>query len=99
MIETNDDAISLEDAAFGHKGLMVIEPCFRCLKRTRIKMSPVDHWVPGGIEAHVKIHVLNLPIERLAEQSCDKSWDRIKRDREELQILFFNSLTALLQKN
>jgi hypothetical protein len=27
-LETNDDTISLEDAACGYKGLMVIERCF-----------------------------------------------------------------------
>jgi len=31
VIETNDDTISLEDAACGYKGLMVIERCFRSL--------------------------------------------------------------------
>lgn len=35
VIETNDDTISLEDAACGYKGLMVIERRFRSLKRTR----------------------------------------------------------------
>jgi hypothetical protein len=37
VLETNDDTISLEDAACGYKGLMVIERCFRSLKRTQIK--------------------------------------------------------------
>jgi transposase len=60
VIETNDDTISLEDAACGYKGLMVIERCFRSLKRTRIKMSPIHHWAPRRIEAHVKICVLAL---------------------------------------
>ena len=41
VIETNDDTISLEDAACGYKGLMVIERCFRSLKRTQIKMTPM----------------------------------------------------------
>jgi transposase len=91
VIETNDDTISLEDAACGYKGLMVIERCFRSLKRTRIKMSPIHHWVPRRIEAHVKICVLALLIERLAELSCDKPWSRIKQDLEELQIFYFST--------
>jgi len=37
VLETNDDTISMEDAASGYKGLMVIERCFRSLKRTQIK--------------------------------------------------------------
>ena len=91
VIETNDDTISLEDAACGYKGLMVIERCFRCLKKTRIKMSPIHHWVPRRIEAHVKICVLALLIERLAELGCEKPWSRIKNDLEELQISHFST--------
>jgi transposase len=91
VIETNDDTINLEDAANGYKGLMVIERCFRSLKRTRIKMSPIHHWVPRRIEAHVKICVLALLIERLAELRCEKPWSRIKQDLEELQIFYFST--------
>lgn len=91
VIETNDDTISLEDAACGYKGLMVIERCFRSLKRTRIKMSPVHHWVPRRIEAHVKICLLALLMERLAELRCEKPWSRIKQDLEELQISCFST--------
>jgi len=43
VLETNDDTISMQDAASGYKGLMVIERCFRSLKRTQIKMSPMFH--------------------------------------------------------
>jgi len=91
VIETNDDTISLEDAACGYKGLMVIERCFRSLKRTRIKMSPIHHWVPRRIEAHVKICVLALLMERLVELRCEKPWSRIKQDLEELQIFYFST--------
>lgn len=91
VIETNDDTINLEDAANGYKGLMVIERCFRSLKRTRIKISPIHHWVPRRIEAHVKICVLALLIERLAELRCEKPWSRIKQDLEELQIFHFST--------
>jgi len=91
VIETNDDTISLEDAACGYKGLMVIERCFRSLKRTRIKISPIHHWAPRRIEAHVKICVLSLLIERLAELRCEKPWSRIKQGLEELQIFYFST--------
>jgi transposase len=91
VIETNDDTISLEDAASGYKGLMVIERCFRSLKRTRIKMSPIHHWVPRRIEAHVKICVLALLMERLAELRCQRPWSRIKQDLEDLQIFHFST--------
>ncbi|RPJ12528.1 MAG: IS1634 family transposase, partial [Deltaproteobacteria bacterium] len=53
VIETNDDSISLEDAACGYKSLMVIERCFRSLRRTQIKMTPMYHWATRRIETHV----------------------------------------------
>ncbi|MDX9786254.1 MAG: hypothetical protein RBT11_05750 [Desulfobacterales bacterium] len=48
----------MEDAASGYKVLMVIERCFRSLKRTQIKMMPMYHRASRRIEAHVKICVL-----------------------------------------
>jgi len=41
VLETHDDSISMEDAAHGYRGLMVIERCFRSLKRTQIRMMPM----------------------------------------------------------
>jgi hypothetical protein len=91
VVETNDDTITLEDAACGYKGLMVIERCFRALKRTRIKMSPLYHWVPRRIEAHVKICTLALLIERVAELRCERPWGRILHGLQELQISYFST--------
>jgi transposase len=91
VIETNDDTLSMEDAACGYKGLMVIERCFRSLKRTQIKMTPMFHWVPRRIETHVKICILALLIERVAELSLGEPWSRIRHKLEELQILEFIS--------
>jgi hypothetical protein len=89
VLETHDDTISIEDAACGYKGLMVIERCFRSLKRTQIKTTPTFHWVPRRIETHVKICILALVIERVAEISCGEPWSRIRRKLEELQISEF----------
>jgi transposase len=86
VIETNDDTISLEDAALGYKGLMVIERCFRSLKRTQIKMTPMYHWLSRRIESHVKICVLALMIERLAERACGKPWHRIRLALDTVQV-------------
>ena len=92
VLETNDDTISLEDAACGYKGLMVIERCFRSLKRTQIKLTPMYHWLSRRIESHVRICVLALLIERIAELSCGKPWHQIRRDLETVQVsIFFNS--------
>jgi transposase len=100
VLETNDDTINLEDAARGYKGLMVIERCFRSLKRTQIKMTPMYHWASRRIEAHVKICVLALLIERIAELSCGQSWHRIRRALDELQVTeFFNLNYRVLMRN
>ena len=100
VLETNDDTISLEDAARGYKGLMIIERCFRSLKRTQIKMTPMYHWATRRIEAHVKICVLSLLIERIAELSCGKPWYRIQGALDELQVTeFFNLNNRVLMRN
>lgn len=91
VLETNDDTISVADAASGYKGLMVIERCFRSLKRTQIKLTPMFHWVPRRIEAHVKICVLALLIERIAEIQCGTPWSHIRRGLEQLQISYFST--------
>ena len=91
VLETNDDTISLEDAASGYKGLMIIECCFRSLKRTQIKMTPMYHWLPRRIESHVRICVLALLIERIAEITCNMPWSQIRRALDTVQVSnFFN---------
>jgi hypothetical protein len=93
VLETNDDTISLEDAASGYKGLMIIERCFRSLKRTQIKMTPMYHWLPRRIESHVRICVLALLMERIAELSCNMPWSQIRRALDTVQVSNFFNLT------
>ena len=69
---------------------MVIKRCFRSLKRTQIKVSPLYHWLPRRIEAYVKVCVLALLIEQVAEHRCGKPWSRIKGALDELQISNFS---------
>ncbi len=100
VIETNDDTISLEDAACGYKGLMVIERCFRSLKRTQIRRTPMYHWASRRIEAHVKICVLSLLIERIAELQCGQPWHRIRQALQRLQVTdFFDLNHRVLMRN
>jgi transposase len=86
VIETNDDTISFEDAACGYKGLMVIEQCFRSLKRTQVKMTPMYHWLPHRIESHVRICVLALLIQRVVEISCHMPWARVRHILQQIQV-------------
>jgi transposase len=100
VLETNDDTISVEDAACGYKGLMIIERCFRSLKRTQIKMTPMYHWIPRRIETHVKICILALLIERVSEIACKEPWSRIHRKLEKLKISqFISSEYAFFRRN
>jgi hypothetical protein len=85
VIQTNDDTITATEAACGYKALLVIERCFRSLKRTQLKMTPMWHWLPRRIEAHVKICVIALLIERVAELACGRPWSRIRRHLASLQ--------------
>ncbi len=86
VLETNDDTISLEDAACGYKSLMVIERCFRSMKRTQIKMMPMYHWLDKRVVTHVKICVLALLIERIAELSCEQPWSHIRQSLDKLKV-------------
>lgn len=79
---------------------MVIERCFRSLKRTQIKMMPMVHWASRRIETHVKICVLALLIERLAEIECGKPWNRIRYELDKLKITeFFDLNYRVLMRN
>lgn len=91
VVMTNDDTITAEEAAAGYKSLLVIERCFRSLKRTQIKMTPMYHWLDRRIETHVKICVLALLIERVAERHCGKPWSRILGVLQTLQAGVFQT--------
>ena len=85
VIQTNDDTITVEEAGFGYKSLLIIERCFRSLKKTGIKMSPMFHRLSERVEAHVKICVLALLIERVAELTCEQPWPRVREILRTLQ--------------
>jgi hypothetical protein len=93
VLITNDDTLKPEDAASGYKGLLVIERCFRSLKSTQIHLTPMHHWLPHRIEAHVKICVLALLIQRVAEITCHKSWPWLHHALSQLQAAEFETPT------
>jgi transposase len=71
---------------------MVIERCFRSLKRAQIKMTPMYHWLSRRIESHVKICVLALMVERIGERSCHQPWSKIRGALRKLQVTKFFDL-------
>ena len=100
VIQTNDDTLTPEDAAVAYKSLGVIERCFRTLKTTQLKLSPVYHRLPRRIEAHVKICVTALLIERVIELRCGKPWSHIRRVLSTLQASEFHASSHLFfQRN
>jgi hypothetical protein len=77
VVISNDDTLSAEDIALGYRGGWIIESCFRRMKQTGLEVRPMFHWTPRRIEAHVKLCVLALQMQRAAEIRCQLSWARI----------------------
>ena len=77
MVISNDDTLSGEDIALGYKGGWIIESCFRRMKQTGLQVRPMFHWTARRIEAHVKLCVLALQMQRAAEIRCQMPWARI----------------------
>jgi transposase len=96
VLMTNDDSLSAEEAATGYKALAVIERCFRGLKSAQIDMRPMYHWLGRRIEAHVKICVLALLLQRVAERECNEPWLRLRTELRNLQATEIRSSTHRL---
>ena len=67
VVITNDDTLSAEDVALAYKGAAMIESCFRRMKQTGLEVRPMFHSTPRRIEAHVKLCVLALQMQRAAD--------------------------------
>jgi hypothetical protein len=80
VVITNDDTLSADDVALGYKGAWIIEACFRRMKQTGLEVRPMFHWSPRRIEAHVKLCVLALQMQRAAEIRCALPWARIAHE-------------------
>ncbi|HTD76374.1 MAG TPA: transposase, partial [Chloroflexota bacterium] len=77
VVITNDETLTAEDVALAYKGGAIIESCFRRMKQTGLEVRPMFHWAPRRIEAHVKLCVLALQVQRTAEIRTGVSWARI----------------------
>jgi hypothetical protein len=77
VVISNDDTLSAEDIALGYKGGWILESCFRRIKQTGLQVRPMFHWTPRRIEAHVKLCVLALQVQRAAEIRCQLPWARL----------------------
>ncbi len=86
VLLTNDDTLCAADAADAYKGLLVIERCFRNMKRVQLHMRPMFHRLPHRIVAHVKLCVLALLLQRVAELRAERSWMRIRHELDKVQV-------------
>jgi transposase len=93
VLITNDDTLSVEDAAVAYKSLLVIERCFRSLKRGQIQLGPMYHRLSQRIEAHVKICVLALLIQRVVEHTTGQPWFPLRHTLNRLQATEFRTAT------
>lgn len=90
VVTTNDDTLSVEDMALGYKQLMRVEQSWRELK-SGIRLRPFFHWAPHRIHAHVRLSVLSLLLERVAEQTCQDTWRNIRDRLDHLKVATFRT--------
>jgi hypothetical protein len=91
VVITNDDTLSAEDVALGYKGAWIIESCFRRMKQTGLEVRPMFHWTPRRIEAHVKLCVLALQMQRAGEIRCTLPWARIVHELAALKAVRYQA--------
>jgi Transposase DDE domain len=91
VVTTNDDTLSAEDVALAYKGGWIIESCFRRLKQTGLEVRPMFHWTARRIEAHVKLCVLALQVQRSAEIRTGLPWARIAHALAALKAVRYRS--------
>jgi len=91
VVITNDDTLSAEDVALAYKAGAMIESCFRRMKQTGLEVRPMFHWTARRIEAHVKLCVLALQMQRCAEIRTDLPWARVAHALAALKAVRYRS--------
>lgn len=91
VLVTNDDTLPAQDVAESYRALGIIERCFRTMKSAQIELRPMFHRANRRIEAHVKLCVLSLLIQRVAELECKSSWMRLRESLRRLQATEFRT--------
>jgi transposase len=91
VVITNDETLSAEDVALAYKAGAMIESCFRRMKQTGLEVRPMFHWTARRIEAHVKLCVLALQMQRSAEIRTGLPWARIAHALSALKAVRYAS--------
>jgi transposase len=61
------------------------------MKQTGLEVRPMFHWSPRRIEAHVKLCVLALQMQRAAEIRCALPWARIAHELRALKAVQYQA--------
>jgi transposase len=86
VVTSNDDSLTPEDLALGYKQLMRVEECWRTMK-SGLRMRPIYHWAPHRIEAHIKLCVLGLLLERVAELRAKDTWRNLVAKLDTVKVV------------
>ena len=86
VVTSNDDTLTPEDLALGYKQLLWVEECWRTMK-SGLRMRPVYHWAPHRIEAHIKLCVLALLLERIAEIRTGDTWRNLVAQLDTIKVV------------
>jgi transposase len=97
VVTSNDDTLSAEDLALGYKQLMRVEECWRTMK-SGLRMRPVYHWAPHRLEAHVKLCVLALLLERIAELRAGDTWRNVVAQLETIKVVEYERSGARVRQ-
>lgn len=97
VVTSNDDSLTAEDLALGYRQLMRVEQCWRTMK-SGLRMRPVFHHLPHRIEAHVKLCVLALLLERIAEIRAGDTWRNLSAKLETIKVVEYERGGARVQQ-
>jgi hypothetical protein len=61
------------------------------MKQTGLEVRPMFHWTPRRIEAHVKLCVLALQMQRAAEIRCALPWARVAHELAALKAVRYHT--------
>jgi transposase len=86
VVTSNDDTLTPEDLALGYKQLMRVEECWRTMK-SGLQVQPIYHWAPHRIEAHIKLCVLALLLERIAEIRARDTWRNLVAQLDTIKVV------------
>jgi hypothetical protein len=85
LLRTSDPKLSAEDIALGYKQLLEVERGWRDMKQV-IDLRPVCHRKEERTRAHVILCWLALPLARIAENACGRTWPELRRELDRIHI-------------